>query len=95
MNGFPSFQQCFWGVAVGPDAAIVHRNVMRRRCPENLPEGWSGKAFPCDGLGDGTADHDGVSVPSVKGRDSGWAVLGSQCRDRRGVHQWMINREED
>ena len=95
IEGIPSFLQCFGRIAVGPDPAIVHRNVVRRRCTKHLPESWSGEVSFGNRLGDGTADHDGVTVPSIKSRDCGWVILGCQSRDSGGVNQRMINREED
>ena len=95
MEGIPRFLECGRGVAVCSNPAVVHRNIVCRRRSKDLPECRAWKVAVGDIFSDGTADHDGVSVPFVESWNGCRTILGRQCHDRFSSNEGMVYREED
>lgn len=91
----PRLNESFRGVAVGPNAAVVHRNIVCRRRSKDLPECRAWKVAGGNFFGDSAADHDGVPVPFLEGWNGCRTFLGRQDHHRLRSNERMVYREED
>ncbi len=91
----PCLAESLRSIAIGPNAAVLHRNIVRRCRSKDLSERRSGKALLGNRFGDCAADHNGVPMPFIESWNGCRAFLGNQCRNRLSLNERMVYREED